>query len=249
MAGRLPALLCVLAACGCSPVCAQALTTAKLSVGLSPERPSAGTTITFGFAIAAERGLPAALTHLEVQLPTGMGIDTSGLSSCSSAPLTAHGTRGCSTNARVGSGGVSVEVPLGNVVTLEHAALTVFNGPRSAGRETLIFFAQGRVPIATRLVFTGVIVPSPLGWRIDAAIPLIPTLPENPDAAIVQMTSTIGTRGRVYYRTLAGRRVRFTPKGATLPGACPSSGFPFSARFYFNDATSAAATARVACRG
>ena len=242
-------LLSVVALCACSPTAAQALTTAKLSVGLSPKRLRAGTTITFGFQIAsAGQALPAALTRLVVRLPAGMGIDTAGVSSCTPAPLIAHGAGACSANARVGSGNVYVKVPLGDVIRLERATLTVFNGPRSKGHETLLFYAVGRVPIATRLVFTGVIVPSPLGWSIEAAIPLIPTLPESPDAAIVQMTSTVGTRGRTYYRTLAGRRVRFTPKGATLPRTCPPGGFPFSAEFHFNDTTSASATTTVACR-
>lgn len=243
-------LLGVLTVCACVPAGAHALTTAKLRVGLSPERLGAGTTIAFGFQIAsAGQALPAALTGLDVQLPAGMGIDTSGLSRCARAPLIAHGAQGCSVNARVGSGSVYVKVPLGNVIRPERATLTVFNGPRSKGRETLLFYADGRLPIATRLVFSGVIVPSPLGWSIEAAIPLIPTLPEAPDAAIVQMTATLGTRGQAYYRTLAARRVRFTPKGATLPRGCPPGGFPFSAEFHFNDTTSASATTTVACSG
>jgi hypothetical protein len=250
MAGRIAALLMsVVALCACSTVDAQALTTAELHVGVRPERLGAGTTMTFGFQIAsAGQALPAALTRLDVQLPAGMGIDTLGLSRCSRAPLIAHGANACSVNARVGSGSVYVMVPLGDVIRPELANLTVFNGPRSEGHETLLFYAVGRVPIATRLVFTGVIVPSPLGWSIQARIPLIPTLPESPDAAIVRMTSTLGTRGRIYYRTVAGRRVRFTPKGATLPGSCPPDGFPFSAKFQFNDTTSATATTTVACR-
>jgi len=242
-------LLSVVALCACSPAAAQALTTANLRVGVRPQRLGAGTTITFGFQIAsAGQALPAALTRLVVRLPAGMGIDTSGLSSCASAPLLAHGVNACPADARVGSGSVYVKVPLGDVVRLERATLTVFNGPRGKGRGTLLFYAVGRVPIATRLVFTGAIVPSPLGWSIEARIPLIPTLPESPDGAIVQMTSTVGTRGRIYHRMVGGRRVRFTPKGATLPRTCPAGGFPFSAEFDFNDTTSATAATTVACR-
>jgi hypothetical protein len=226
---------------------AQAAQSAKLRVSLSPERLGASTTIAFGFQITApDHALPPALTRLNVRLPPGMGVDTSGLATCTLSAL-AHGPQGCSRNSQVGSGSVDVEVPLGNVIRPEIAALTVFNGPRKGGRTTLLFYAAGRVPIATQLIFSGVIVPGPSGESIQAAIPLIPTLPEAPDAAIVAMSSTLGTRQLTYYRTVGHRRVRFTPKGATVPGRCPAGGFPFSAAFGFNDATTATAGATVPC--
>jgi hypothetical protein len=120
---------------------------------------------------------------------------------------------------------------------------------RTGGHASLLFYAVGRLPIATQLVFTGVIVPGTSGESIRAAIPLIPTLPEAPDAAIVAMRSTLGTRQLTYHRTVGRRRVRFTPRGATVPARCPAGGFPFSVAFGFNDATSATAAAAVACPG
>ena len=231
----------------CSAGAAQAAQSAKLQVSLSPERLGASTTISFAFQItAAGNALPAALTLLNVRLPPGMGVDTSGLATCTPSAL-AHGPQGCSRNAQVGSGSVDVKVPLGNVTRPEIAALTVFNGPRKAGHTTLLFYAAGSLPIATQLVFTGVIIPGSSGESIQAAIPLIPTLPEAPDAAIVAMSSTLGTLQHAYYRTVGHRRVRFTPKGATLPARCPAGGFPFSVAFGFNDATTATAAATVAC--
>jgi len=248
MPARLGALVGVLAMCACMAGVAQAAQSAKLHVSLSPERLGASTTISFAFQITAPgNALPAALTLLDVRLPPGMGVDTSGLATCAPSAL-AHGPQGCSRNSQVGSGSVDVKVPLGNVVRPEIAALTVFNAPRKAGHTTLLFYAVGRLPIATQLVFTGVIIPGPAGESIEAAIPLIPTLPEAPDAAIVSMSSTLGTRQLAYYRTVGHRRVRFTPKGATVPARCPAGGFPFSAAFGFNDGTVAAAVATVPCR-
>ena len=235
-----------MATCACSAA-AETEQSAKLQVALSPERLGAGTTISFAFQIeAAGVALPAALTVLDVRLPPGMGIDTSGLASCTAAAL-AHGPRGCPRDAEVGSGSVDVEVPLGEVTRPEIAALTVFNGPREHGRATLVFYAAGRLPIATQLVFPAVIVPGALGQEIEATIPLIPTLPNTPDAAIVSMASTLGTRQIAYYKTVDHRRVRFDPKGATLPARCPPGGFPFAAEFHFNDMSTAAAATMVAC--
>jgi hypothetical protein len=247
MLTRLGALLGALAVCACPAGAAEAAPGAKLHVSLSPARLRASTTIAFNFQLAApDQALPAALTRLNVRLPAGMGIDTTGLATCRSA-LLVHGPRGCSRNSRVGSGSVDVKVPLGDVIRPERAALTVFNGPRQSGHTTLLFYAAGRLPIATQLVFTGVIIPSQLGQTIEAAIPLIPTLPEAPDAAIVAMSSTLGTRALTYYRTIGHRRVRIRPKGATVPEACPAGGFPFSATFGFNDATTTTAATIVPC--
>ncbi len=244
------ALLIAIGACSAASS-ARAAESAKLDVGLSPERLSAGTTISFGFQIQAPGGeLPAALTTLDVGLPPGMGVDTSGLVTCARSILNADGPKGCSADAWVGGGSVKVQVPLGEVVRPEIAKLTVFNGPRQGGRTTLLFYAAGRLPIATQLVFSGVIVSGPKGQRIEASIPLIPTLPNTPDAAIVEMKATLGTRQRTYYRTVAGgRRLRIDPKGATLPGRCPAGGFPFSAEFHFNDGSGAEATSSVPCPG
>jgi hypothetical protein len=226
---------------------AYAAQSAKLQVSLNPDRLRASTTIAFAFQITApDHALPAALTLLDVRLPPGMGVDTSGLATCTPSAL-AHGVQGCSPDSRVGSGSVDVKVPLGNVIRPEIAALTVFNGPRRHGRTSLLFYAIGRLPIATQLIFPGLIVPGPAGEHIEAAIPLIPTLPEAPDAAIVAMNSTLGTRQLAYYRTVGRRRVRFTPEGATVPARCPVGGFPFSVGFGFNDATTATAAATVPC--
>ena len=241
------ALAGALAICACSAGKADAAQSAKLQVSLSPDRPGASTTIAFGFQITAPgNALPGALTLLDVHLPPGMGVDTSGLATCAPSAL-AHGPQGCSRNSQVGSGSVDVKVPLGNVIRPEIAALTVFNAPRKGGHTTLLFYAVGRLPIATQLVFSGVIIPGASGESIQAAIPLIPTLPEAPDAAIVAMSSTLGTLQHAYYRTVGHRRVRFTPKGAAVPARCPAGGFPFSVDFGFNDATTATAATTVPC--
>ena len=243
----LAALAGALLICAGSPTTAHAAQSAKLQVSLSPKRPGASTTLGFGFRIETPEGaFPAALTKLDVRLPAGMNVNTSGLATCSEAKLE-HGSRSCSPGARVGTGRVQVQLLLGTVIRPEIAALTVFNGPREGGRTTLVFDAIGKLPIATQFVFTGVIVPGPQGDSIEATIPLIPVLPNTPDGAIVELTATLGTRSQTYYRTVGGRRVRFTPKGATLPGSCPAGGWPFAATFGFNDGSTAGAAATVAC--
>jgi hypothetical protein len=251
---------CVAAGC-CVPLAAvgrpasaatAAAPTATLHVGLSPERPGGSTTLSFGFRIAAVgEALPPALTRLEVGMPAGMGVDLDGMQACTKAALLARGARGCSANSQVGTGSVVVRVPLGETIRTENAALSVFDGPRQGGHATLLFYAAGRLPIATQLVFSGVIGASgganAGGPTIKAGIPLIPTLPESPDAAIVVLNAAISTRQRSYYRTADHRRVRIMPKGATLPASCPAGGFPFRASLGFNDGMATSAVVSVAC--
>jgi hypothetical protein len=247
MQSRVVVAMGVLAVCACAASGAHAAPSAKLHASLSPKRLGGGTTIGFGFSLGDSTGtLPPALTGLGVRLPAGMAIDTSGLGTCRAAQL-AHGPRGCSRDSLVGGGSVKVEVPLGAVIRPETAVLSVFNGAPENGRTTLLFYAVGRLPIATRLIFPGVIVPRPTGDTIEVSIPLIPTLPEAPDAAIVAMSSTLGTRQFVYYRTVAHRQVRVWPRGATVPPRCPAGGFAFSSAFSFNDASTTDAATTVAC--
>jgi hypothetical protein len=219
----------------------------SLTVRLDPDHARASTTIHFAFHITpAEGDLPPALTKLVVRLPPHVGIDTSGLAVCRSArALEAHGARACSPYAQVGSGVVDVRMPLGEEVRLERATLTVFNG----ASHSLLFLAVGRVPIATRQVFPAVIQQSHGAARIDATIPIIRSLPNSPDGAIVSMSSSIGTLSRRYYRSTGGHRVLIHPRGVTLPSACPPAGLPFAASFVFAEGPPARASSVAACRG
>jgi hypothetical protein len=243
------ALALLLASVAGAAGAARAAPLAQLHVGVSPKRLGASTTMSFNFSISdSSGGLPPALTVLDVRLPPGMSVNTAGLAACTPRQL-AHGPSRCPANSRVGGGKVRVEVPLGNVVRPEIAVLSVFNSEVRGGRHTLLFYAIGRVPIATQLIFTGVMIPSAAGLTIEAKIPLIPTLPEAPDAAIVEMSSTLGTLQYAYYRGTGRKRVRFHPSGSVLPRSCPAAGMPFAGKFSFNDASVASAEAIVACPG
>jgi hypothetical protein len=226
---------------------AQAEPLAALHVSLSPKRLGASTTMFFSFSIRnSTGGLPPALTVLDVRLPPGMTVNTTGLAACTRRQI-ARGPSQCPANSRVGNGTVRVEVPLGNVVRPETAVLSVFNSEVLGGRRTLLFYAVGRIPIATKLIFAGVMIPSAEGLTIEAEIPLIPTLPEAPDAAIVEMSSTLGTLQFAYHRGVGRKRVRFHPSGSVLPASCPTGGMPFAGGFRFNDTSTASAQITVAC--
>ena len=227
--------------------------TAKLDVKLTPERLGAGTTIVFGFQIAGSSGeVPSPLTEIDLRYPANLGIGTSGLGleSCRRARLEALGPDGCPTDSQMGYGSALVEVPFGPDIIHETATTRTFSAPVSNGHLALLFYADGESPIDAQLVFPATIAtaPAPFGGSLNTSLPLVPTLPETPDAAVVQLSSTIGPLHLTYYEQVRNKqRVAYTPKGIVLPRSCPRGGFPFAATFSFEDGTRANAATRVAC--
>jgi hypothetical protein len=236
--------------CACLPGTCLASETAKLNVKLTPERLGAGTTIVFGFRIAASGGgVPSPLTEMDLRYPAGLRVVTSelGVESCPPATLEARGPNGCPPDAKMGYGSAVVEVPFGSEQIEEAASITTFMAPVEQEQISILFYARGETPILAQLVFPAVLAPAPSGGSLNTDLPLVPTLPQAPDAAVVQLSSTVGPLHLTYYKRVRGKTVRYTPKGIALPKSCPHGGFPFLADFSFQNGTKAFASTRVAC--
>ncbi|HUB36335.1 MAG TPA: hypothetical protein VL972_05880 [Solirubrobacteraceae bacterium] len=224
---------------------------AKLHVSLQPERLGAGTTILFGFSLAANPagGVPSPLRQIDLRYPGDLGFATSGLGleSCTATTLETAGPGDCPANSRMGYGSAIVVVPFGGQLIDEHATIATFMAPLSEGQISLLYDAQGTTPLLANLVFPAALAPGPAGGSLQTELPLVPTLPAAPDVAVVQLTSTIGPAHILYRRRGHGHTISYTPKGVVLPRGCPHGGFRFAAQFAFADGTRASATARVAC--
>ncbi len=226
--------------------------TAKLNAGFSPERLGQGTTIVFGFTVATTTGqVPSPLTGLDLYYPANLGIGTSGLGleTCSAATLEAHGPEACPSQSQMGYGKGLVEIPFGPEILTETAQTTIFMANLRAGHLGLLFYANGHSPVAAQIVFHGVVLPanSPFGGDLATTIPLVPTLPEAPNAALVQLHSTIGPLNLTYYEHTRGRFRSYHPRGIILPRTCPRGGFHFAASFSFEDGTRTSAHTVVPC--
>jgi hypothetical protein len=233
---------------------AQALTrqTVKLSVSLTPERLGAGTTIGFAFTVTTPRGhLPSPLVGLDLRYPANIGVITSGLglANCERTVLESAGPAGCPPNSQMGEGSAVVEIPIGPKTISETGRITTWMGPIQNGHLGLLFYAYGEAPVLAQLIFPSEVVaaPAPFGGSLNTQIPVIPSLPEAPDLAIVQMRFAIGPKDITYYRQEHGQTVAYQPDGLRLPHSCPRGGFPFAASFAFLDGTHAMAHAKVAC--
>jgi hypothetical protein len=244
--------LALLGLLACVPARAVAAPIVNLTAALTPERLGLGTTIAFVFSIKfpAER-FPVPLTEVQLRYPANLGVATSGLgvSTCRPAVLETQGPPGCPLDSVMGYGSALVEVPFGSEVLHERVRSTVFMAPVEEGHLALIFYAVGESPVAAQLVFPGSVLPAayPFGGNLVTTLPLVPSVPEAPDVAILRLTTTLGPSGITYYEYARGRKIPYHPRGILLPRSCPDSGFQFAGRFVFEDGSEAQATTVVPC--
>ncbi|HEY1450304.1 MAG TPA: hypothetical protein VGF47_05070 [Solirubrobacteraceae bacterium] len=247
------ALIATIAVCACPPAAsAGAAPTVTLHTSFSPNRLGASTTIGFGFDVAGANGtVPPPLRSVSLKLPAGINYLTTtlGLAICQPAALLENGLAGCSPNSRLGFGSAFVEVPFGETSGHEIPDIQALMGPPHNGNIVVLFYADGREPVYAQLVFTGELIAGSqtLGGSLNAAIPLVPSVPAGPPVSIVSVRTTIGPAHLTYYEHVRGRTISFHPKGVSVPSRCPRSGFVFSATFSFDDGTSATAKDAVAC--
>jgi hypothetical protein len=235
----------------CQPVWA-AEPTASLSARLVPEHLGAGTTIEFGLTINPPPGeFPPALREIDLRYPANLGIETSGLgtATCRAATLETDGPPGCPKDSVVGYGSATVEVPFGTEILHETARATLFMAPLQHEDIGLLFYVNGESPVSAQLVFPGTVLPAPapFGGDLATTVPLIASVPEAPDAAILALSMTLGPSGITYYEYAKHHKIAYRPRGILLPQRCPQGGFAFAANLTFADGALSQARTAVPC--
>jgi hypothetical protein len=149
----------------------------------------------------------------------------------------------------MGHGTALAEIPVGPSIFHESAQVTIVRAINSNGHIALLISASGETPVSAQIVFPGVLLPAPapFGGRLDMSIPLVPSLPEAPDVAVVQLHATLGPQGLTYHERIHGKVVNYQPRGIPLSSTCAHGGFKFSATFSFLDGTHALAHTAVPC--
>jgi hypothetical protein len=224
-----------------TPTAAFALATASMSVSLQPNRPRALAVLRLHVRYEdPQSDVPPPLRRAVLRLPQALGVEVPQLRSCSAATLRAHGPRGCPPQSRIGSGQALAEARAGSQTLSERVALSAFLGPPIGLGPTFEMFAQGLTPLEQRLVLSGTVVPDspPYGEDLDLSIPPIATLTLEPDASIVALSLSIGSR-------VGGHRPR--PNAVVVPALCPRGGLPFAVQSSFADGSSSTATASIPC--
>jgi hypothetical protein len=184
-----------------------------------------------------------------MRYPGNLGIAVSGLglATCSKARLETLGPEDCPANSRMGHGGALAEIPIGPEIVPESAAVTIVRAPENNGQLALLFYADAAAPVSEQIVFTGALFPTPSFGSLHIHVPLVPSLPGGPNAAIIKLHATLGPRGLTYHERIRGKIVSYHPNGILLPDHCPRRGFPFTASFTFEDGSHASASTTVPC--
>ncbi len=179
----------------------------------------------------------------------GFALSGLGLAVCSPATLEASGTSGCPANSIMGTGNARAELRFGRQLVGESASISIARAPDEEGHIALLLYASGPSPVNTQILSPAQLLPTspPFGGRLNIELPVIPSVPEAPDVAIVAMHITLGPQGLTYYERAEGSTLVYTPKGILLPTTCPRGGFPFAATFSFLDGSRSQAHTTVGC--
>lgn len=236
----------------CLPPAARAAPSVSVSATFSPNKLGHSAAIGFGFQIQTRSGqVPPPLIAVELRYPRELGIATSGLGidTCPLATIEALGPAGCDANSVMGYGTAVTAIPLDAKVFKELSKVTIVRGPTEDGHLAFLIYATGTDPVISQQTFPALLLPSqaPFGDVLRAQIPLIPTFPGEPDAAVIRMHATLGPPGMIYTERVGGRTVTYHPPGILLPERCPHGGFPFAARLSFQGGRHAVARTTISC--
>jgi hypothetical protein len=218
---------------------ALATNVATISAAISPDRLGARGSLTVAIRFASdELGLPTPLQHAVVRFPAGMSLEIPHLRSCSIEALENLGAGECPRQSKLGEGHAVVESRPASETIVEGVELSAFLGPPNHLQPTLALLGQGTTPLAVRMVVSGAVLAdrAPYGEKLVMSVPPIATVPLAPDASIVELSLTVGTRRRTH-----------AANAIVMPRKCPARGFPFAGEFTYADGSSGSATTTIRC--
>ncbi len=169
-------------------------------------------------------GFPPPVIGVNVALPAGSVLNTSGWPTCSTEVLEHTGPSGCPAKSAAGPVGHALGiVSFGTERVEESATVQAFFAP--GGR--LNFFSAGHSPVSLEIVSKGRFVNAggKYGKEVRTEVPLIETVPGAPDSSVLKISVKTGAaRGpKNSHATYYGR----------LPKKCPRGGFPLRAEVVF----------------
>jgi hypothetical protein len=234
-----------LAALGIAAV-AQAAILQTFVGSVSPAKAGKGVgyKVEYGTTLSAEepgykvKGQPPPPTNLTIRTPKGMKFGAKYFARCTLAKLQSQGPKGCPGKSKIGSGqGRGSARP---IVTQDvNAKLTIFNGQKMGGKDTIFVFVLP--DLGPTFVVVGKVNPGTggFGYDLDFTIPPIKTLPSAPDAAVISVKTNVPRK-----TVKKGGKKRFL---VTAPKKCKGS-WPFEGEFNFADGRSATVSVKQKCK-
>lgn len=194
----------------------------------SKKKKKVGTLVTITLNLKKQDGTqPSPTTRSIVTLPKGMGMNYSKFVACDKAKLEANGPSGCPSKSKVGSGKLTAGAE--PVIPSVQGTVTAFNGKN----KTYLLYV---VPeISSPLVIPGKLK----GNVLDFTVPLVPTLPGQPNATLTFFQVKTGgktKKGKKKYNYLEN------------PTKCPSGGYPWKIAFKYENGESLTPTDTAPCK-
>jgi hypothetical protein len=195
--------------------------------------PGTGNYFGAGAAIQAEyqisgteyQGSPPPIIGVNVFLPKGTKLHTTGFPSCSTATLEQFGPIKCPKGSAAGPTGKVVGfVTFGGERVEEDAELKSFYSPGGG----LEFFTDGHSPVSLEILSKGKYVnlngAAGYGPELKTIVPLVPSVPGAPYASVKSISVKAGSAYKSHGKTIYYGRV---------PTSCPKGGFPIKTEVIF----------------
>jgi hypothetical protein len=219
----------------------QTLDAGHSSTKASTRKRSRGTYVTIKLSLRrADAGKASPTTGAVVHLPRGIRLNYRDFPACDQNKLESDGPRGCPRKSKVGRGRIRADAR--PVVTNEvGGTVTAFNGKR---RTYLLYVVP---EISSPLVIPGRLKGSRSKPRLDFDVPLVPTLPGQPNATLTYFE--VKTGGKVKKRKrVRGKRRRVTVNYIENARRCGKSGWDWKIDFTYENGERLSPTDEVRCR-
>jgi hypothetical protein len=162
---------------------------------------------------------PPIMNRIVMKLPNGK-FNAKRFPRCKLAKLQARGPRGCPRRSKIGTGtGIGMARPV--VTDPVNGRLTIFNGARIGGRDTILVYVFP--DLGPTFVSVGKVKKKRNGYTLDFNIPPIKTLPSAPDASVTyvktktpvkRVTKKRKGKRKKYYLIVAPRKCKGRWKGS-----------------------------------
>jgi hypothetical protein len=196
---------------------AYAAVTVKFSASVKPAKAGKPTALKVNILSsdpAAEQ--PPIMNRIVIKLDGKAKFNASRFKRCKLSALESKGPRGCPSGSKIGTGtGVGMAKPV--VTDPVNAKLTLFNGARTGGKDTVYVYVFP--DLGPTFVTVGKVARSGGKYVLDFSVPPIKTLPSAPDASVVSVKTSVPVkrvmkRHHKYYLIVAPTRCRGSWKGS-----------------------------------
>jgi hypothetical protein len=171
------------------------------------------------------QGSPPPIIGVNVYLPKGTKLHTSGFPTCTTSILEQFGPVKCPKGSAAGPTGKVVGfVTFGGERVIEEAELKSYYSPGGG----LEFFTDGHSPVSLEILSKGSYVnlngAAGYGPELKTIVPLVPSVPGAPYASVKSITVKAGSAFKKGGKTIYYGRV---------PTKCPKGGFPIKTEVIF----------------